>query len=225
MKAATPDLASARDQWLALLRSDPDLADRHYFEVLLPALLPRILARLDEPPQIDGLISLLGFSPEPAVICSRLFLPRAMVVLHTPETRSKLDSVRRYCGLAVDNLHAIEFLHDADHPQDIVRALRDALRVFPPGATLALDLTGGKKTMSSQLTVAAGLLRLATKLHFCLCFVDYDQYLPELRKPEPLSTHLLLIDDPLAASAAALGLTLSVAPIQSLPLRPEPGAG
>jgi len=192
------DFALVRDQWVALLKQAPVEADQYYFEVVLEAILPLVRARLAEIPPFHGLISLLGFSPETTVISCRTLNPDRLVVLHTEETIDRIMTAVRYCGIDPDLTSSIQFQHDSEHPDDIYRALGEALKGFAPDARVAIDLTGGKKTMSNQLAIATGILRQQTPLRICLSYVDYDDYLPLLRKPEPASTRLLLVDDPLA---------------------------
>lgn len=78
---------------------DQAAADAHYFESLLPAILPIIRFRAHDLPTYSGLISLLGFTPETAVISYLLLKPKNFVVLHTPETAKFLNKPETFLRL------------------------------------------------------------------------------------------------------------------------------
>lgn len=52
--------------------------------------------------------------------------------------------------------------------------------------------------MGAQLSIAAGVLEQNSGFKVDVCYIDYDKYLPQFRKPEPESTRILLIKNPLA---------------------------
>jgi hypothetical protein len=65
------------------------------------------------------------------------------------------------------------------------------LKRFPRGSKVAIELTGGKKTMSGALAIASGLLDID------LLYIDYLDYMPQFRKPRPESTYIQLVGNPL----------------------------
>jgi hypothetical protein len=167
-------------------------ADSHYFERLLPGLLPIIRARSGKIPQYDGLISLLGFTPETTVLAYRLIQPKTMVILHTKETVRLLDVVRDRTRIPLQELFHESFLHDDEHVDDILIALRNALLRFPPSSKIAIEITGGKKTMGVQIASAAASLGDDFKTDIDIIYIDYDDYMPRYRKPRPETNRLLV---------------------------------
>lgn len=198
------EFSTLRDRWITLLREGSEEADRYYFDVIMEAILPAVRARAGGSLRWDGLISLLGFSPETTVLSARVLRPERLVVLHTPETSAQLPVVLTHAGLPTEAIASIAFRHDEGHPDEIYQALAAALQRFPATARLAVDITGGKKTMSNQIAIAVAILRQRGR-SVSLSYVDYDAYLPALRKPEPASTRLRLVDDPIAVPLALFG--------------------
>ena len=191
-------------EWTRLL-DDQRLteADQSYFEQILPAILPVIRTRSQVGSRYKGLVSLLGFTPETVVLASRLLEPEKIAVLHTPETERHLETVTKYCGVPLGQFYHEEFLHDREHISDIYLALKRSLGRFTSGEPIAIELTGGKKTMGMQLANAAAALRHNAGLDVDVVYIDYDEYLPRYRKPVPETSRLLILEDPPADGVLA----------------------
>lgn len=181
------------NDWFELLRNhQDDDALRLYCEEIVPLLLPSLKARfLNEngydSSAYDGLISLLGFTPDTVVLTCRFIQPKALVVLHTPETAGLLEIVSKYADIPRSS-----FFHELffEEPYtDIFRALELARKRLN-GKKIAIELTGGKKTMGSALAMAAGVLDID------VLYIDYQVYIPEFRKPKPESTFFRVMKNP-----------------------------
>jgi len=187
-------VAELTDEWVALLQSSgEETALGFYCENIMPKLLPNLRKRFQETysqdPKYDGLISLLGFAPDTVILASQFVKPETLVVLHTEETKGFLDRVYKYANIRFASIHHESF---SEIPNtDIYRALEAALKRFPKGSRIAIELTGGKKTMSGALAIASGLLDID------LMYIDYSKYMPEFRKPRPESTYIQLVGNPL----------------------------
>jgi len=193
-------------EWTRLLdQQDTGLADSYYFQNIMPVILPIMEERSGKIPKYRGLISLLGFTPETVILTSRILKPKSLVVLHTPETERLLNIVAAHCGLPPNQVHYVSFLHDEEHIDDIYAALKQALQRFSQSDQVAVELTGGKKTMSVQLSNAVAALRHRLGLSIDVVYIDYDKYLPKYRKPAPESSRLLIIHDPPATAYAVFG--------------------
>lgn len=189
--------------WTKLLDEDNQVAaDNYYFDSILPAILPVMKARSGSLPKYSGLISLLGFTPEPSVVAYRLLQPDDFVVLHTPETAKFLEVVRDRSGVPLAAFHHEPFLHDDEHTDDIFAALSKAVGRFPQNARIAIEMTGGKKTMGVQLATAVAALKHTANRSVDVVYIDYDNYLPRYRKPAPESSRLLVLPQ-LAETAAS----------------------
>ncbi len=190
------------DQWIDLLKNrQDDEAQDLYCEHIVPVLIPRLKHRFqssyNQTGNYDGLISLLGFTPETIAIAYHFTEPQKLVTLYTEETSHLLSKVLQYTGVQPRFFFHEQF---SEQPNtDIYRALDSALNRFPKDYRIALELTGGKKTMGGALAVAAGLLNID------VLYIDYDKYMPEFRKPRPESTYIHLVENPLRLSIDTFG--------------------
>jgi len=190
-------------KWTKLLdEGNQEAADGCYFDEILPAILPEMKRRSGILPKYHGLISLLGFTPETPVVSYKLLEPKEFVVLHTPETAKYLEIVRRRSSVPTEQFHHESFLHDDEHTDDIFAALSKAIARFPKDCRVAIEMTGGKKTMGVQLASAVASLKYVAQREVDIVYIDYDKYLSRYRKPEPESTRLLVLPQ-LAESAAS----------------------
>lgn len=94
-----------------------------------------------------------------------------------------MDTVLKYCGVPTSRFYHEEFLHDREHIGDIYLALKRSLARFTTCGRIAIELTGGKKTMGMQLANAAAALRHNTGIDVDVVYIDYDEYLPMYRRP------------------------------------------
>lgn len=182
-------------EWLSLLQSSKDgEALQLYCEKIIPSLLPVLKDNFEKDygkiPKYDGLISLLGFTPETVILTYKFFLPEVFVVLHTKETSHLLDIVCRYANIPLASFFHQPFLEEPSI--DIYRALEASLKHFSDSKSRkAIELTGGKKTMGGALAIAAGILDID------LLYIDYRSYMPEFRKPKPESQYIQLVGNPM----------------------------
>ena len=206
-KSLLPDnYEEIKTAWFDLLDAGNAVdAEISYYTGVMPAILPVIKRRAGVTPTYEGVISLLGFTPETVILSYKILEPKKLIVLYTPETKAGLDRVYKYSGISLESFFHEEFHHDSEHIDDIYLALKYALSRFSPGDRIAIELTGGKKTMGSQLSIAAGILEESTKIKVDVCYIDYDKYLPKYRKPLPESTRLLLIENPLSTPYRLFG--------------------
>lgn len=193
-------------EWTQLLdNQDTAMADSFYFQHILPAILPIMRKRSGKIPKYNGVISLLGFTPETVILTSRLLKPSILAVLYTQETERFHNAIATHSGLKSSQIHYFPFLHDEENPNDIYTALKQALLLFSKKDKLAIELTGGKKTMSVQLSNAVAALRHRHGFSVDVVYIDYDKYLPKYRKPVPETSRLLFIQDPPAAAYNVFG--------------------
>ena len=199
---SSTNIEGLTETWLDLLQTDQnDAALEHYCEQITPFLLPSLKERFrvtyNRPPKYDGLISLLGFTPDTVVLAYKFAAPDTFVVLHTKETEKFLETVARYTHVPLASFFHEPFVEEPSI--DIYRALEAALKRFPKGARIAVELTGGKKTMGGALAVAAGILDIDQ------LYIDYKEYMPRFRKPKPVSTYIHLVENPMRLSVDLFG--------------------
>ena len=62
--------------------------------------------------------------------------------------------------------------------------------ILSPATQYAIDITGGKKSMVASASI------FARDYNFNVLYVDYDEYIPQLRRPMPGSEILNLVYAP-----------------------------
>lgn len=190
------------DEWIRLLQADQnENALQLYCERIVPTILPSLHEKFqsihNQPAKYDGLISLLGFTPDTVILAYQFTNPNTFVVLHTKETARFLDTVVRYTKVPFASFFHEPFIEEPS--TDIYRALEAALKRFPKDARIAIELTGGKKTMGGALAVAAGILDIDQ------LYIDYKEYMPKFRKPKPESTYIHIVQNPMRLSVDLFG--------------------
>jgi CRISPR associated protein Csm6 len=196
------NIETLTEEWLLYLQnSEEEKAVEFYCQRITPALIPllrnRFTAVHGRDGHYDGLISLLGFTPETVVIACQFVQPRTLVLLHTKETAHLLETVMRHSQVPLASFFHEPF--EEEPSRDIYVALEKALQRFPPDSRVAIELTGGKKTMGGALAVAAGILDTD------LLYIDYTDYMPSYRKPKPSSTYIHLVENPMMVSVDLFG--------------------
>lgn len=141
------------------------------------------------------LVSLLGLSWQPVALLARWVRPERMLIIatlrsanHPVGREASLDVVRRWSGV---DIKAIDVrIVEADDEVSIYGAVKEAIaRWGVDPVRVAIDATGGKKSMS----VAAGLA--AYYRGAPLLYVDYEEYEDE---PLPGTEYPRLLADPFA---------------------------
>ncbi len=201
MDQAIDDFHSLLNEWWRLLETATDELSLDAFDFfcthLVPHLIPRMRTRFrstfpNDPQQghYDGLIALLGYTPDPTILVTRFCEPRTLVLLHTEETRGLVTCVQRHCGLPPERIicetfakHALDELHSV-----FVRTVETH---FEPTDRLGVDVTAGTKPMAATLHLAAAMKHIDT------VYLDYDRYRPKYRKPDPETVYLSMIPNPL----------------------------
>lgn len=193
---ATDELSKATTTWLTLLEAQDEHAALQYFStVIVPLILPTVRARFATvypreavEGHYQGLISLLGFTPDTTILATRFTGARMLAVIHTAETARFLDDVRAHCGLPADAVQAFPF--HRDRLEDLSTAVDHALDWLGDRVPVAVEVTGGTKPMGIYAHGTAQSRGLDT------LYIDYDQYEPRYRKPLPESLHFHLLRTP-----------------------------
>jgi len=80
---------------------------------------------------------------------------------------------------------------------DMDRALHAGIAALGAPRSIAVEVTGGTKPMSTALHVAAALADMDT------LYIDYTRYDPHYRKPMPDSIHMRILESPLRDGSGA----------------------
>lgn len=182
--------AAIRAEWEQLQRVDAAAASMFYFQHILPEVVQLHQKQALSDGACDLLVSLMGFSPETTVLAAMFMQPQKLVVIASDRT----EPYSRQCttfltqhGL-LDSERIDVRIVDPSNADALFAILRDILS----GATgrRCVDVTGGKKIMSA---VAA---HVAWGLSVPVCYVESGAYNPQLRRPEPGSERIVILEPP-----------------------------
>ena len=170
--------------------------------------------------QYDIGIFLVGFSSLPIVLSIAEIQPRKEIYfLHSPETQHKCDEItNRLCEMLVDPQDFDPLIcqrdakalidrvqrakrceiADPSNPVETFRQIKeiiDQVRSDPGANTkIALDLTGGKKTMIGGGFTAGSIYSMSPKCD--MFYVDSSKYNPDRGAPKPGTEFLSQLDNP-----------------------------
>ncbi len=192
---ATRDLSALSERWIELKNAGRGKeAEEFYWGELFPQVRKAFRRKCkDFSGRYEALIMTVGTTPQPLILTLDAVRPRRILFIYTAETEEHLTRVIR----EVDFLREHEVQYDRervdpDDPEAIYEIVgrywdewtREGLR------DIALDNTGGKKSMVSAAAAAANFLGAD------LLYVDHETYLPELRAPKPGSEYVTLLPNP-----------------------------
>lgn len=161
------------------------LAENLYFEKLFPEVISSFSKKYQDQFTHEGvLISLLGFSPEPLILTAKAVKPSHHYILTTELRQDIIDRISQYLGdefelIVINNA---EFL-------TIYKTLKEIL--YKTNTTnIILDITGGKKSMVASAAI------FGKDYRFKITYVDFAEYIKDLRKPLPGSEILNMVYNP-----------------------------
>ena len=175
------------NEWLELAKSgDFYKAQELYYEKLFGSGIENFCQRNTKSITKGGvLLSILGLSPEPIILTARAVNPDKHIIFTTNNRTDGNEYLEKYLGSDFEMVYM-----DTDDFNAIYRALKEQL-VINPSSQLTLDITGGKKSMVAAASIFG-------KDYGCkIVYVDFSEYLKELRKPMPGSEVLNIVYDPL----------------------------
>lgn len=187
---------------------------RFYYDQVLGPVITQFRARTEhirgQFGRVDLLVSMLGFSPETAVLACHALRPLRLLVLYSGNAADSISIVRRFVtGDENDLLPASSFAPQECPPTEptgigtiIEKAVAD-VRSTNKDARIVVDITGGKKVMSAAAALAAARLGLP------VVYIDGD-YDPKIRRPRPGTESLVMISDGNTPSVSRLGLDESL---------------
>ncbi|QHI38660.1 hypothetical protein IMCC3317_40540 [Kordia antarctica] len=161
------------------------LAENLYYEKLFPEVISIFCDKYQSEFSEKGvLISLLGFSPEPLILTARAVKPMHHFILTTEIREDIIDRIHNY----LDTDFELVIIDSPDF-QSIYKSLKEILyKVNTTNVTL--DITGGKKSMVASAAI------FGKDYRFRITYVDFEEYIKELRKPLPGSEILKTVYNP-----------------------------
>ena len=196
MPATDFNLASAvRLEWERLQRTDARAASAFYFQSILPAVITHHQQRVDLSPPCELLVSLMGLSPETTVLAMAMVRPQRLEIIASKNAEHYCEQCIAFLTehqLITREAISMRMVEPTDHNALFV-TLCDALT--STGGRRLLDLTGGKKIMSAVAGYAAWSLGLP------VCYLESRAYNEQMRRPEPGSEEIFILEPPAQARA------------------------
>lgn len=174
------------NEWLNLARSGNfEKAQEIYYDKLFGAVIENFkLKHSSKLPKGGILFSILGFSPEPIILTARTIEPDTHIIFTTNNQSEGNDYLVRY----LKSNYEMVYLSDENF-NTMYKALKEQL-VLNPSSQITLDITGGKKSMVASAAIFG-------KDYGCkIVYVDFEEYIKDLRKPMPGSEILNIVYNP-----------------------------
>lgn len=173
-------------EWLDLAQNGRfEKAQELYFEKLFEVVINNFCERYsDTLPKGGTLFSVLGFSPEPIVLTAKAVEPVTHIIFTT--NNQKVDN--SYLEKFLESKYELIYLNDESF-ESMYKAMKEQL-VLNPNSQITVDITGGKKSMVAPASIFG-------KDYGCrIVYVDFAEYIKELRKPMPGSEILNVVYNP-----------------------------
>jgi len=162
-------------------------AEEVYYDKVLPVVIEGFTTRYSSIFQEKDhtLFSILGYSPEPIILTAKAIKPQKHFIF-TNIAQKEINNIMN--EFLEGNYELITFKDEGF--SSIYKTLKKSLIVFPSESVI-LDITGGKKSMVTSAAIFG-------KDYGCkIVYVDFSEYIKELRKPLPGSEILNVVYDPL----------------------------
>ncbi|HRG58685.1 MAG TPA: hypothetical protein PK323_06965 [Bacteroidia bacterium] len=182
MKAEIPYL----NEWLEFAKSGNfTKAQELYYDKLFGSVIENFkLNNANVLPKGGILFSILGYSPEPIILTAKLVEPKKHIIFTSNNKTEGNDYLEKYLA----SKHEVIYLKE-DNFETIYKSLKEQL-ILNPSSDLTLDITGGKKSMVAAAAIFG-------KDYGCrIVYVDFEEYMKDLRKPMPGSEVLNIVYDP-----------------------------
>jgi hypothetical protein len=173
-------------EWLDLARTGKfERAQELYFEKLFEAVIINFNNEYNNTlPSGGTLFSVLGFSPEPIILTAKAIQPKTHVIFTT--NNQKVDN--SYLEKFLNPNYELIYLNDESF-ESMYIAMKEQL-VLNPDSQITVDITGGKKSMVASAAIFG-------KDYGCrIVYVDFSEYIKDLRKPMPGSEILNVVYNP-----------------------------
>lgn len=173
-------------EWLDLANTGKfERAQELYFEKLFEAVIINFSNEYNNAlPSGGTLFSVLGFSPEPIILTAKAIQPETHIIFTT--NNQKVDN--RYLEKFLDSNYELIYLNDESF-ESMYLAMKEQL-VLNPDSQITVDITGGKKSMVASAAIFG-------KDYGCrIVYVDFSEYIKDLRKPMPGSEILNVVYNP-----------------------------
>lgn len=178
------------EKWLALNKEGHFAEARDfYFDSLFASVIEDFKERTEGRFKKRGvLFSVLGYTPEPIILTQRALEPKKHIIFYTKNGEQFDNEIAPYLEkYLTSNFELVEFENTSF--DTIYKVMKEQM-ALNCSQEYYIDITGGKKSMVASAAIFA-------RDHNCnLLYVDYDEYIEELRRPRPGTEDLLLVYSP-----------------------------
>lgn len=168
------------DTWLSL-NNEGRFHDgrQYYYSELFNDVIHRFIEQKQgaEEHQNGVLFSILGFTPEPIILTQRVLNPSVHIIFTTNKKGEVNDDINNCLEKFLTSDYQLVTLED-DNFFTIYNALKDYMILYP-ALDYTIDITGGKKSMVATAAI------FGRDYNCNITYLDYDEYLAELRRPKP----------------------------------------
>lgn len=176
---------SAINQWLDLSRTGHSSeAEKFYYTNIFDSVIERFKNLYSESRRGELLVSLLGFSPEPIILTAKALNPETHLIISNPVKEEIINILDSYLGSS----YKLVILENDDF-NSIYKTIKESLSDFPT-SNITIDITGGKKSMVASAAI------FGKDYGSRIVYVDFSEYLKDLRKPIPGTEFLNVVYDP-----------------------------
>lgn len=173
-------------EWIELSRSgNSDKAEKFYYDNIFDSVIDRFQKKYHENRPGELLVSLLGFSPEPIILTAKALNPETHLIITNPVRRDIVQILDDY----LENDYKLVVLN-ADDFQTIYKTIKESLTEYPT-RNITIDITGGKKSMVASAAI------FGKDYGSRIVYVDFAEYLKDLRKPIPGTEKLNIVYNPM----------------------------
>ncbi len=178
------------EKWLKLNQEGHfQEAKDYYFESLFATVIDDFKERTNGRFKKGGvLFSILGYTPEPIILTKYALEPDKHIIFYTKNGNHFDDEISPYLEKYLNNDY--ELVEFEDTSFDTIYNIMKEQMALHSAQEYYVDITGGKKSMVASASIFA-------RDYDCnLLYVDYDDYIAELRRPRPGTEDLLLVYSP-----------------------------
>lgn len=172
-------------QWIDLSRSgQTSEAEKFYYNHIFDSVIERFKEKYSQNRDGELLVSLLGFSPEPIILTAQALNPETHLIISNPVKEEIVQILDEY----LTNEYKLVILENDDF-QTIYKTIKESLNDYPT-RNITIDITGGKKSMVASAAI------FGKDYGSRIVYVDFAEYLKDLRKPIPGTEILNVVYNP-----------------------------
>lgn len=172
-------------KWIELSRNGkPVEAERFYYDKIFDSVIENFCKKYSDNRPGELLVSLLGFSPEPIILTAKALKPETHLIISNPVRQDIIDTLNDY----LEGDFQLVTLEKDDF-KTIYKTIKETLSDYPT-RNITIDITGGKKSMVASAAI------FGKDYGSKIVYVDFAEYIKDLRKPMPGTEYLNMVYNP-----------------------------